>query len=108
MASGDSQQSEEEFSTNVGGIGIEPYMFEPEYDSDELTEMTANQAHSACQTSASPDLPTPAVSSWCRCLKCDNMQTQEECVCCHALPEVEAKFSIPAGKIIDLVDRRRS
>ena len=56
MVSGDSQQSDG-FSTNVGGLGIEPYMFEPEYDSD---EMAANQGQSAGQTS--PDLPTPTIT----------------------------------------------
>lgn len=67
------------FSTN-------PYLYEPEYTDEELSEMDAQRAERerATQEAAAAVENRDRISGdwWCQCGSCSPMQTEEECYCC--------------------------
>lgn len=84
-------ESDEEFDFDSEPKG---YMYEPEYTDDELRQMELDRAErervdreatveAEAGATAGPAVSRLADKSWCTCSKCEIMQTEVECYCCH-------------------------
>ncbi|XP_061186205.1 P2X purinoceptor 7-like [Saccostrea echinata] len=72
------------------GLGVRPYLFEPEVDSDE-----------ELPTPRSPDIdPTERVGNndWCTCGHCPAMSTAPESICCKEIPQILTVLEDEQGK----------
>ncbi|XP_061193720.1 P2X purinoceptor 7-like [Saccostrea echinata] len=81
----------DEMENNTAHLGTEPYLFEPEIDSDE-EDLERNTPD---ETNQSDRLGT---NEWCSCGHCPEMATVTESICCHEIPEVMTVLHEDAGK----------
>ena len=96
MANFDSVSSEEEYITNIAGVGIEPYMFEPEYSLNE--ERSAN-SHDSSDNEHEEDSEASTcgedrtgTKDWCTCDGREFMPTNSESCCCKEIAAMRTKF----------------
>ena len=67
-------------------MALVPYRFEPEQEEDsEGSEIVTSESEIVEELS----IPTGMINntSWCQCGACQMMSTEEECVCCHEIPQ---------------------
>ncbi|XP_078495353.1 P2X purinoceptor 7-like [Ciona intestinalis] len=62
-------------------VGIEPYMFEPEYNEEELqiVQIMVEEEHRREHGDGSR---LTELSCWCSCSNCSIQETAKECICC--------------------------
>ena len=92
MATSESSEEEGDFSDQLRGGGIQPYLFEPEFGAEELqsrwtvadsseAEDEGNEegrvADDLCRT-----LCRLGNRHWCSCTACEPMPTARESLCC--------------------------
>ncbi len=96
MAESDSELSEAEFLDNLDGLGVQPYMFEPERQPEDVS--SASSSDSSDDSSEESDGGDGngdgrvGNTDWCQCEQCGQMPTKVESFCCQELGELNEKF----------------
>jgi len=62
--------------------GSAPYLFEPEYTSDECSDLSDSSSESEPEVLGAEEGTNPAAMRWCRCGHCTFLGKSKECVCC--------------------------
>ncbi len=60
-------------------MGVVPYNFEPEYTEEELERQRQEEA-----AAGGVEQAAMALEDWCFCQECEEMATENECVCCRS------------------------
>ena len=83
-----SDSSEDE---SVPIYGIEPNLFEPEYNTDEERINYSSDSNDSSETDSDNEESRIGKTDWCQCTHCQAMTTQTESVCCKEIPAMMAK-----------------
>jgi hypothetical protein len=73
----------------MASMGVEPFLFEPEYDDTELegrqtpTSEPSDDERQETGAGGEPEGGRLNGTGWCTCKKCDVMKSEVECLCCR-------------------------
>lgn len=105
-----SSESEEEVLVNMAGLTIQPYQFEPEYESGEVSSDGLEEAGGlgASEHDPAEEQTTERVGhiDWCECGGCLPMPTALESRCCKEVPIIWEKYQALKGTSFIISQRK--
>lgn len=74
----------------MANVGLRPYDFEPEHESDSEVSLSSDSDDSMDH---SLDDDRVHSTNWCQCDNCVRLPTAAECLCCYEVRELSSKLS---------------